>query len=340
MTSIHMQREVDHVAAVLERPVLVEDADHQPLWWSAQGVVDGLRSSSILQREVSPAALAVVARLGLRRADGPVRTPASAEADMLSRWCVPLRVERDLLGFLWVLDPDETLSESELTPAIACAELAARFLSRQFVSGEGREHRRDLLLGRLAAANDRDAERELIALEDLSPAATVVVQLPSRKGGWQLQPGMSVHADAKPDAIATSGAPVPLADLRFAVGRAKATARVLRAGANLTAPSWDHLGVWRLIVEAPSDVSASTIHPAADVLSLQPGPDLLSTVRVLLDCGGDVALAASELHIHRTTLYYRIERVEALTGVNLRSSADRVDLHMAIRLAAYRLAGE
>jgi DNA-binding PucR family transcriptional regulator len=63
------------------------------------------------------------------------------------------------------------------------------------------------------------------------------------------------------------------------------------------------------------------------------------TARTVLDRGGDIAAAAAALHIHRTTLYYRIDRIEALTGVNLRAGPGRDDLHLALRLAAYREAG-
>ena len=56
----------------------------------------------------------------------------------------------------------------------------------------------------------------------------------------------------------------------------------------------------------------------------------------MLDNGGDVTASAAELHIHRTTLYYRLDRIEALTGVNLRLAAGRDDLHLALQLAAYR----
>jgi DNA-binding PucR family transcriptional regulator len=59
----------------------------------------------------------------------------------------------------------------------------------------------------------------------------------------------------------------------------------------------------------------------------------------VLDNGGDVTISADELHIHRTTLYYRLDRIEALTGVNLRLPAGRDDLHVALLLAAYRAAG-
>jgi DNA-binding PucR family transcriptional regulator len=64
------------------------------------------------------------------------------------------------------------------------------------------------------------------------------------------------------------------------------------------------------------------------------------TARALLDAGGDVARTAERLHIHRTTLYYRIERIQAVTGVNLKTGAERDDLHLALRLWAYRNAAD
>jgi DNA-binding PucR family transcriptional regulator len=60
------------------------------------------------------------------------------------------------------------------------------------------------------------------------------------------------------------------------------------------------------------------------------------TARSVLEAGGDVAQVAEALHLHRTTLYYRIERIEAVTGVNLKAGQDRDSLLFALRLAAYR----
>jgi sugar diacid utilization regulator len=116
--------------------------------------------------------------------------------------------------------------------------------------------------------------------------------------------------------------------------------RALRAGAVLKQPTWDSLGAWHLIVAAPDDLTVADVHPGAEALATEHRSDLVVTARTLLDHGGDVARIARHLHIHRTTLYYRIERIEALTGVNLKSGADRDDLHMALRLAAYRDAAD
>ena len=47
-----VQSAVDELGASLAHPVLVEDARHRPIWWSAQRQVDGTRMRTILQHEV------------------------------------------------------------------------------------------------------------------------------------------------------------------------------------------------------------------------------------------------------------------------------------------------
>jgi hypothetical protein len=351
-----VQSAVDELAASLALPVLIEDAAHQPLWWSAQGDVDGTRLRSILERTVEPAAAALVARMRLAWADRPVRTPAVPEADMLPRWCVPLRVGRELLGYLWVLDADATVTDAQLAKAAACAEQAVAWITRAREAGELRDQRRSLLLAQLQAGHNEAAARELIALERLDPAVTVEVHAPgagsaTRRGEWDLAGGMTARLIPPPagitrartppagTSVAASGPPLPLADLHLAVQRAAVTMRALRAGARPPRPSWDALGSWHLVAAAPGDLRVADVHPGADILGQLPRPDLLMTARTVLDRGGDIAAAAAALHIHRTTLYYRIDRIEALTGVNLRAGPGRDDLHLALRLAAYREAG-
>jgi hypothetical protein len=336
-----VQSAVDELGASLAHPVLVEDARHRPIWWSAQGQVDGTRMRTILQHEVDPAARAVVARLGLARARGPVATPAAPEADMLPRWCVPLRSGRELLGYLWVLNGDETVTEEHLPQIVACADLAAVYLAQTPMTSAGRGRRRAALLARLVAGPDAAAARELIALEELDPGATVAVMAPRAGTGWPLRGDMSVHPaypGPAPREPATSGPPLPLAQLHLAVRRASLTRQALRAGAMLERPAWDALGSWHLIAAAPPDLAVADVHPGAEVLARRPRPDLMITARTVLDHGGDIARAAAELHIHRTTLYYRLDRIEALTGVNLKTSPQRDALHLALRLAAFRLA--
>lgn len=49
----------------------------------------------------------MVKTFDLANAVESVRVPSMPELDMWARWCVPLRAEGELLGLLWVLDPDD-----------------------------------------------------------------------------------------------------------------------------------------------------------------------------------------------------------------------------------------
>ena len=212
-------------------------------------------------------------------------------------------------------------------------------LARDRSTYEDLARQRSALLDRLLRGADEQAARELAALEHLAHDVTVVVRVPAQAGGWKLPGGMSAHVWRPRAAPAASGRALPLVELREAVRRAACTRRALVAGARLERPSWDALGVWRLVVEAPGSLSVSEIHPGAEVLASAPRTDLMATARVVLDLGGDVAAAAEALRVHRTTLYYRLDRIQELTGVDLRAGAGRTDLQLALWLAAYRRAG-
>ncbi len=336
--SVDVQVAVDRLAAELGQSVLIEDTHKRPLWWSAQGAVDGTRMSSILQRTADPKALAVIDRLKLAKATAPVRTPAVPEADMWARWCMPVRHQGHHLGFLWVLDRDATVEPEDLPLLVDCAELAAETMARMHQAAEDVQYVRDELLDRLVHGPDEEAARDLARLEHLPHGAKVQVAAPPQAGGWALPDDMSAHVAGTRTRTATSGSPVALVRLHEAVRRARATRRVLAAGADLETPSWDALGAWRLVVEAPDDLTVADVHAGAEVLASQPRSDLMTTARVVLDQGGDVAAAAQLLHLHRTTLYYRLDRIQELTGVDLRDGRTRTDLQLALWLAAYRRA--
>lgn len=340
MEPVDMQAVVDDLASAVGLSVLIEDIDQHPVWWSTRGAVDGTRMRTILDRRVEPVAAAVVPRLRLTQATKPVHTPAIPEADMWARWCMPVRYEGRALGLLWVLDPDGTLTEADLPALVDCAELAAEAMVKTRESAEQRRRQRDELIDRLLRGPDQDAARELIHLENLPPDARVQIEAPAAAGGWPLPGSMSAHVVGSRARAATSGGPMPLAELGEAVRRAAAARRAVAAGARLDAVSWDALGAWRFIAEAPDSLTVAQVHPGAEALLGQPRDDLTTTARVVLDHGGEVAPAAEELHVHRTTLYYRLNRITELTGVDLRSGAGRTSLQMALWLAAYRSTDE
>jgi hypothetical protein len=199
--------------------------------------------------------------------------------------------------------------------------------------------RRNQLLRVLLRGPDQAAAAELIKVERLRLDAAVQVDAGGRRGGWPMTGGLRAFVAGDKPRVATSGAPLPLVELAEAVRRALATLTAVRAGAQLDPVSWDALGAWRLVVDAPADLNAAQLHPAAEMLASLPRDDLLTTARTVLDLG-DVAAAAERLHVHRTTLYYRLDRIAALTGVDLRDGRTRTDLQLALWLDAYRRAAQ
>ncbi|MFP5372427.1 MAG: PucR family transcriptional regulator, partial [Actinomycetes bacterium] len=92
---------------------------------------------------------------------------------------------------------------------------------------------------------------------------------------------------------------------------------------------WPELGAWRLVSELSG--------PDPAVRALLAEPVMAQTAEVFLDCAGSAARAAAALHIHRQTLYYRLNRIAALTGLDLAHGEDRLLLHASLKAA--RLAG-
>ena len=333
-----VQAAVDRLAARLDLSVLVEDRGGRPVWWSTRGPVDGTRVRTILNRRVDSAVAEVVRTFDLAHAVAPVRTPGVPSLEMWARWCMPVHAGEALLGLLWVLDPDDRMAPRDFPAVVACAERAAEVLARAKTSGRDGVQRRDQLVRLLVDGPDEAAVRELVRLERLPPDARVQVDAGARRTGWALADGLRAHVAGARPRPATSGAPLPLIDLGEAFRRARVTLTAVRAGAALDPVSWDALGAWRLVVEASDDLAVAALHPAAEALAALPRADLMTTARTVLDLGGDVAAAAGRLHLHRTTLYYRLDRIADLTGVDLRLGRSRTDLQLALWLVAYRAA--
>ncbi|MFJ6781468.1 PucR family transcriptional regulator [Streptomyces yangpuensis] len=125
-----------------------------------------------------------------------------------------------------------------------------------------------------------------------------------------------------------------LADLPAAWEQAVAAARAAVAEPRLgPVAQWSRIGPYRLLASLGADPVAD---PAARPLLAPANRELARTAEVFLDCAGQAGRAAAALGIHRQTLYYRLGRVEQLTGLDLDAGEDRLLLHMALK--ASRLA--
>jgi PucR C-terminal helix-turn-helix domain/GGDEF-like domain len=122
-----------------------------------------------------------------------------------------------------------------------------------------------------------------------------------------------------------------LADAATSVEQATQAARIavqLPAAVGSTRVAvWSRLGVYRIL--AAADLTGIEVHPGLSRLS----PSFVATLEAYLDLAGDAAATAARLRVHRTTLYYRLARIEELTGADLRDGLQRLALHLAVKAA-------
>ncbi len=87
-----------------------------------------------------------------------------------------------------------------------------------------------------------------------------------------------------------------------------------------------------LLAGVPAEVRASYRRRLLGPLQeydAEHGADLVHTLTVFLEHNGAWRTAATALHIHVSTLHYRIGRIQHLTGRDLSTARDRVDLYLA-----------
>jgi hypothetical protein len=368
----NLQRLVDDLALRIGRPVLLEDHDQRVLAYSEHdGPMDDIRRESILRRHTTADVRERYRAAGIFAARGPLRVAGASGA--LDRVCVPARHRDRLLGFVWLIDAGPPMSDEDvaivekIAPALALTlfhdSLAAGLTSRRELEAVSQ-----VLLGDRAAAAEgarllveaggfaQAAPVTALVVRPAGPADPVALEhgllaarsrLASRPlhlvragHGVLLCPGRPPDADevrllvALPSVVGVGRARPALADAaesyREALHAAEVAARVPGYGPSA---SWSSLGVYRMLSAPPGE-----LHPGVERLLADPANRaLLTTLETYLDLAGSVVATARSLRLHRTSLYYRLQRVEELAGTDLKSGDERLMLHLSLKLA--RLAG-
>ncbi|MFC0506747.1 PucR family transcriptional regulator [Micromonospora costi] len=103
--------------------------------------------------------------------------------------------------------------------------------------------------------------------------------------------------------------------------------------------SWSGLGIYRVLSRLEGRrLDMADVHPGLErLLREQPNPVLLQTLERYLDLAGNAHATAEQLRLHRTTLYYRLQRIEELAETDLKDGNERLCLHLALKLG--RLTG-
>ncbi|MGP3770057.1 PucR family transcriptional regulator [Streptomyces sp. SDT5-1] len=106
-----------------------------------------------------------------------------------------------------------------------------------------------------------------------------------------------------------------------------------------TVTDWDQVGLDGTLARLPLETLAvdELPSPVHRLLTADLGRELLTTLDRYLDAGGDARQTARSLGIHRSTLYYRLDKLRTAIGSDLSDGRLRRELHTGLRIA--QLAG-
>jgi sugar diacid utilization regulator len=126
-------------------------------------------------------------------------------------------------------------------------------------------------------------------------------------------------------------------DLPRAVSEALLAANVAQGGSDGPALAFEQTGAYRLLLSAMSEnpaelqrFYAETVEPLV-AYDEQYETDLMRTLETFLEADGNVAGTAQRLFTHRHTIYYRLERVRDLSGLDVSSSDGREKLSLGLK---------
>jgi len=399
-----LQVVIEGLAERLHRAVAVDDPLIRLLAHTAHDEkVDEHRVQSIMTLRAGEEIADYVFGLGIRTATEPVRIPAREDLRMLGRVCFPVRCQGLLLGYLWLIDDDETLSDDEMAMTVSAAAEAGEVLFRaRLLDDLHRARERQLLFDLITvdptgAPTVTQADLDAVGLTEQLGCRVLVVHAPfsednldteagelslesvlrrslrkvthvrslvaTRRGGRgyvlvafrsyddpldQLRTlGVDLCAEltaslpGEPDVLVGIGSRVPLVqEARVSHKRAEGVVDVCRTVRDFApVAAWDDLGIYRVLQQLPlTELADVAIPPGLQaLLDTESDQWLVETLDTYLDAAGNVQESAKRLHIHRATLYYRLSRIEELTGMSLADGQDRLALHLGVKLG--RLTG-
>jgi DNA-binding PucR family transcriptional regulator len=203
--------------------------------------------------------------------------------------------------------------------------------------------------GRVRAIAERGARavssRSIAALSerDGTPAAEVIVLVPGADEQAAARAAEAVCRELQAAlggftfALGRSRIAADPAELPRAAAEALLAANVAEGGEGEQALAFDQTGAYRLLLstmsENPGELRrfyAETVEPLV-AYDEQYETDLLLTLETFLELDGNVARTAQRLFTHRHTIYYRLERVRELTGLDVSSTDGREKLSLGLK---------
>jgi hypothetical protein len=359
--AVQLQDIVDDVSELLGAPAVLEDTALVLIAYSSQGVdVDPVRAASILGKTATPAVRAWFEDHGIATATGPVHVPGDPELKIAARACLPARSEGRTHGYLWVLAPEAGFDPVRLASVEALTRRAGELLAWRQRGEDSRDRLiEDLLSGdettattaRTALATRRELSVEgplavivvrtstgaaftrVIAADDPSPPASSSSSLSSSSDPLAPALRRAVRLIGEQGRAGIGSPRSRVAELATARHEADCAARVALARPHLgPVVTWAGMGFYRVVGQGVDAVEALIAGTPAALLRSRADAELVRTALVYLDQAGHAARTAAALSVHRQTLYYRLEKIEQLSGVDLDQGEARLHLHIGLAL--------
>ncbi|MEV5340007.1 helix-turn-helix domain-containing protein [Streptomyces sp. NPDC052676] len=289
------------------------------------------------------------------------------------RICLPVRHRGVVLGYVWLLEDEPGPTERQLAAAMEVTGRIGALLADEAQHGADltrelravltaeRGWQRDMAVAALRTALGPRGEGPHAVVcvapwpspdPDDAPSAravphtTALCTVPWGTTGQSLAalvrlrstdvtaPALTTASRLLREGARAAGVSEPrtgLAELGTSWQEASAAARAALAEPRLgPVAEWARVGPYRLLTALPPEA----VHdPVVTPLLSPTHQELARTAETYLDCAGQAGRTAAELGIHRQTLYYRLSRVEQLTGLDLDDGEDRLLLHMALKAA-------
>jgi PucR C-terminal helix-turn-helix domain len=366
-----LQTLIERLAEDLGAPAVLEDRNHRLIVHSDHsGEIDSSRHDSILLLRLPEDELKWFQEFELADTLVPIRLPKNDALGMMARLYVPVRSEGRHLAMVWVLD--EGLADAAEAIAMAAADDFATVLTRMelgdeleatalagLLSGDAQLRSRSatLLQRRAASASGwqmlsisaQAGQPELaLAVEPLRYRSDVyclvsdesIVLIVSSNAGQdaprRLVDGITRHLTTdSPAAGINAGVGGQHADLQALAEASSESDTALRIAQHQQSAApvyWSELGVERgFALLQPCQVEPFIDSEVAKFLGTAT-EDLVHTARVYLNLACDAKASSAQLNIHRTTLYYRLEKIKQDHHLDLSEGTDRFNLHLGLKL--------
>jgi DNA-binding PucR family transcriptional regulator len=205
-----LQPIVDDLAHRLRRSVAIDDPSIRLLAASRHfGDEDAVRVRSVLNRTVERELTDQLFAHGIAQWVRPGRIVMSPGTGVLPRLCAPVRCNDLLLGFLWLIDEHNTLSEDDVAAAEDAATRAGVLLYRRLLVRERARSRQEAILRELVGSDPTlrtQAVEDLRAEQVLDDAGYLqVMAVQSAMPGAPKQQAVAIEAAVEEGARAAPG---------------------------------------------------------------------------------------------------------------------------------------